>query len=361
MKPADPTRTNPSGPTGSVFPSSNDLTSQQQTPTQNITEPQPVEPIIKPNITVPEQPEPNQPTAPVFPQFQNTPPSMPAATYSNPFETVTPPVTPPQPTVPITNQASPMDPPPSPPSVGPSIQDTTPNLNEVITPRRSRSKLPILLILGILILLVAGGVGYLAYQNMQLKNKVTQTPLTQVATPTPDIYTNLKTFRSNIIPVEFKVPSDWEVSESQNQELGNQKIISVKSLDFAYEGSAISKGFEFRVGPMNDLTQKYDAFEEFTAEENKDGKNDLVVLNGIKWLKNGSSAKTLIDRTPVPVALYTGTSQANVGVILFNKILSSFRIVSQVTQSTPSASPSPNLTGPTTSPTATPAVSVDNL
>jgi flagellar basal body-associated protein FliL len=251
---------------------------------------------------------------------------------------------------PNTQQISPLDPPP------PPMAETTPgaggDLKEVITSPKPKGKFPILAILIVLIILVLGGVGFLAYQNMQLKNKAatpsgnTINPLaTPFATPTPNPYLNFKTVTGESIPVEIMIPSDWTVEQTENAELGNQKMIDAKSLDFAYEGASVSAGYEFRIGPVSDLTKKYNSFEEFSAEANKDGSYDVVVYNQIKFLKKDTTAQTLIDKTPVSIALYTTPVNETDSIILFNKILASFKILT-----------TPNVTGAQASPSATPSI-----
>ena len=281
------------------------------------------------------------------PQLNPFPESVPTMAPTNPQ----PPVNAPLPTIPTPTmlQSSPLDQPPPPPPVGTQIQEPSTDLKDVITSSKPKGKFPLAVILIILIILVLGGVGYLAYSNFQLKNKTEETPsnngLSLLPTPIPNPYANFKTFKSKIIPIEVMIPSNWAIEETENIELGNQKMVSVKSFDFAYQGASISAGFEFRIGPISDLTKKYDTFEEFTAEENKDGVSDLVVFNNIKFLKQGTTAKTLIDKTPVSIALYSSPVNTNDAIILFNKILSTFKILSS-SETTPTPA----------SPSATPAV-----
>jgi flagellar basal body-associated protein FliL len=246
---------------------------------------------------------------------------------------------------PPTQQISPLDPPP------PPMAGTTPgvggDLKEVITPSKPRGKFPLLAILIILIVLVLGGVGFLAYQNMQLKNKTASpagntisAPVTPFATPTPNPYLNFKTVQGESIPVEVMIPSNWTVEQTENAELGNQKMIDAKSLDFAYEGASVSAGYEFRIGPVSDLTKKYNSFEEFSAEANKDASYDVVVYNQIKFLKKDTTAQTLIDKTPVSIALYTAPVNETDSIILFNQILATFKILGTPSVTETPASPS---------------------
>jgi hypothetical protein len=255
------------------------------------------------------------------------------------------PVAAPQPPV---QQISPLDSPPPPPTG--SATDATSELKGVISPTKAKGKFPILAILITLIILVLAGVGFLAYQNMQLKNKTALpenniVPVTSpIPTATPNPYLNFKTVEGVAIPVSAMIPNDWTVEQSENPDLGNQRMIDAKSPDFAYQGASVSAGYEFRIGPVSDLTKKYDAFEEFSAEVNKDGSYDLVVYNGIKFLKLGTTAQTLIDKTPVTIALYTSPNDENNAIILFNKIMATFKIIStppiSTTPATPSATPS---------------------
>ena len=287
-------------------------------------------------------------TAEPIPTSQNPlPESEPTMAPTNPQPPVSAPMpTTPQPTI---MQSSPLDQPPPPPPVGTQTQEPSTDLKDVITSPKPKGKFPLVLILVILIILVLGGVGYLAYSNFQLKNKTEETPTDNEAsllpTPTLNPYANFETFKSKIISIEVMIPNDWVVEETENIELGNQKMISAKSFDFAYQGASISAGYEFRIGPISDLTKKYNTFEEFTAEENKGGVSDLVIFNNIKFLKQGTTAKTLIDKTPVTIALYTSPANTNEGIILFNKILTTFKIISS-----PVSSPTP------ASPSATPAL-----
>jgi hypothetical protein len=191
--------------------------------------------------------------------------------------------------------------------------------------------------------LVLGGVGYLAYSNFLLKKESVVEPTNNTSLlplPTPDPYANLKKYTSRIIPVEVMVPNDWVAEETENLELGDQKMVSIKSFDFAYQGASISAGYEFRIGPISNLTKKYNTFEEFSAEENKDGVSDLVVFNNTKFLKQGTTAKTLIDKTPVTIALYSSPENTNQAIILFNRIISTFKILSTSTPTPSAASPS---------------------
>jgi hypothetical protein len=280
-----------------------------------------------------------------FPESGPTPKPIVGPTNPQPTVNTSLPPTP----APTMMQSSPLDQPPPPPPVGTQIQEPSTDLKDVITPSKPRGKFPLITILVILIILVLGGVGYLAYSNSQLKNKTEVAPtnneVSLLPTPTPDPYANFKTYTSKIIPIEVMIPNDWSVEETENVELGNQKMVSAKSLDFAYQGASISAGFEFRVGPISDLTKKYNTFEEFTAEENKDGLSDLVIFNNIKFLKQGTTAKTLIDKTPVTIALYTSPDNTNDAIIMFNKILTTFKIL-ESSETTPTPA----------SPSATPAV-----
>jgi hypothetical protein len=271
--------------------------------------------------------------------FSESGPTMASTNPQPPVNAPLPPI--PQPTM---MQSSPLDQPPPPPPVGTQIQEPSTDLKDVITPSKPKGKNPLVAILIILIILVLGGVGYLAYSNFLLKNKTEETPTNNEAsllpTPTPDPYANFKTFKSKIIPIEVMILSEWIVEETEDIELGNQKMVSAKSFDFAYQGASISAGFEFRIGPISDLTKKYNTFEEFTAEENKDGVSDLVIFNNIKFLKQGTTAKTLIDKTPVSIALYSSPNNTNEAIILFNKILTTFKILSSTETSPTPASPS---------------------
>ena len=276
--------------------------------------------------------------------------SQPKMTQEPPLtqsEPITPTVPPQEPTsTPPIQSVSPLDSPPPPPLANGEMQDTA-NLKDVVISEKPKKGFPFMIILVVLIVIVLGGVGYLTYQNYQLKNKTTTpTPKTAtIPTPSPEPYVNFTTFKSHVLPIEIMIPSSWEATESANPKLANQKLITAKSSDLAYEGATISAGYQFMVGPVNDLTKKYNSFDEFSAEENKESKEDTVVLNNIKFLKEGTTAKTLIDKTPVTIALYTSPDHASDAVLIFNKILASFTIVTSakegVVEATPSAKPTP--------------------
>jgi hypothetical protein len=225
------------------------------------------------------------------------------------------------------------------------MQDTT-NLRDVIASEKPKKGSPLLLLLIFLIIIVLGGVGFLAYQNYQLA-KNTKTPaqtLTTLPTPTVEPSVTYKIYASKILPIEVMLPENWQATESANPKLGNQKVITAQSPDLNYQGSTISAGFYFTIGPVTDLTKKYNSFDEFTLEEGKTNTADLVVFNGIKFLKSGTSAKTLIEKTPVTITLYTSSDNSNKAIEFFNKILASFKLINTSSEAeviaTPSAKPS---------------------
>ena len=202
----------------------------------------------------------------------------------------------------------------------------------------------------ILVVIVLVSVGYLAYQNHLLTQQPSSNQQTTLSVPvTTNPTVEYIAFISTILPIEFMVPNDWKTQETQNNELSNQKMIDSNSSDFAYkvEGGDIASGFELRVGPVSDLTKKYDSFDAFSAEENLDGTYTQQTINGNPWLVKGNQAKTLIDNTPLTITLYSSVDRANEAVTIFNQILTSVKISTisptpiDTKNASPSASPSP--------------------
>ena len=162
--------------------------------------------------------------------------------------------------------------------------------------------------------------------------------------PTTEPSANYTTYKSNVLPVEFMMPAGWVANESQDTELADQKVIDATSPDFSYSESSIAAGFEFKVGPVNNLTKKYDSFDAFAAEENPDNLYSIMTINGISWLVKGNEAKTLLDNTPLTVALYSSSENASSASSIFSDILNSFKILTPTPSAivTPLASPSAN-------------------
>ena len=245
-----------------------------------------------------------------------------------------------------------LDPPPSPPSQPQQVESQI-NLGNAVVQEKPKRKIPVfLLILLLLVIVVIGAVGFLAYQNFNLSKNIPKTttttnqqiPLQQP--PTVDQYAGYKKFVSTILPIEFMVPSDWTTQESKDENLGNQKLIKADSPDFSYGESEIVQGYEFRIGPVTDLAKKYSSFDAFSVEENTDNLYTSKTINSVSWLVKGNEAKTLIDETPVTIALYSGTSQVTAASDIFNKILNSITITTTPVNITPTLKPA--------SPSATP-------
>lgn len=280
--------------------------------------------------------------------FQN--PQQPADVFQNQVINPSP--------QPVTSQiqqdvqaTSPLDTPPAPPSQPPVIQSQV-NLGSTVMEEKPKKKLPVFLILLLLlVVIVLGVVGFLAYQNFNLSKNITpapvQTPLSKPPVET-DIYSGYISYKSKILPVEFMIPSDWKAEETQEKDLANQKMININSSDFTYDSGAISKGYQFRVGPVNDLTKKYDSFDAFSAEENSGNLYSQKTINGAVWLIKGNEAKTLTNGTPLTVALYSSTDLASTATDFFNKILNSVKITQTAANVTPVVTIKP------ASPSATP-------
>lgn len=248
---------------------------------------------------------------------------------------------------------SPLDTPPAPPSQPQPVQNAV-NLGNAVVEEKPKRKFPIfLLLLLLLVILVLGAVGYLAFQNYQLTKKTSGSSNQQPSLKAPvtaDPYQGYVSYKSTILPIEFMTPSGWKTEESEDKDLANQKMIKSNSPDFAYQESEIASGFEFRVGPVNDLTKKYDSFDAFSAEENTDNLFSPKSVNGTTWLVKGNEAKTLINNSPVTIALYSNTNKSSDASDFFNKILNSIKI-----SVTPTVTPivTPVVTLPA-SPSATP-------
>lgn len=228
---------------------------------------------------------------------------------------------------------SPFDTPPAPPSQTQPSQAPV-DLGNTIVEDKPKKNLPFFLILLlVLVVIVLGAVGYLAYQNYNLNknlNKNSQ-PVAELTPPNneaeTDPYADFITYKSTIIPVEFMIPSAWKVDETNEPDLANQKMISVTSSDFAYENGEVSKGSEFRIGPVNDLVKKYDSFEAFSAEENSSNLYTQKIINETVWLVKGNEAKTLINNTPLTIALYAAADQTSVAPEMFTQILNTIKVV----------------------------------
>jgi hypothetical protein len=224
------------------------------------------------------------------------------------------------------------EPPPSPP---PSVVLEKPGEKSQFPapfPAKPRPKISLIVILIILAILIWLGVGFLYLQNSKLKkgaeskptnHSVALTPPASGPTATPEA--KLKTYKSSVIPLEVQLPSDWKMSESTVPALGDQRSITFESSDFALEGSQVASGYEFRVGPVSNLTKKYKTFEDFTKVENKDGKGEIITINGIQWIKFPTSAQTLVIDSPLTVALYFSDDEKDQAPSLFSQILSTFK------------------------------------
>lgn len=237
---------------------------------------------------------------------------------------------------------SPLDTPPAPAS---QTQPTAApiNLGSTIVEEKPKRKTPTFLIfLLLLVVIVLGAVGYLAYQNYVLNknintNTVTEPSLTQPTVST-DPYTGYSSYKSTILPMEFMIPSTWKAQESEEKDLANQKIIKVNSPDFSYQESTISSGFEFRVGPVNDLTKKYDSFEALAAEINATNIYTQKIINATPWLIGNTQATTLLDSKPLTVAIYSSVDMSESAIETFSKILNSIRITAVAPTTQPASS-----------------------
>ncbi len=307
-----------------------------QTPPFMTADPNPIQ-----GNTIPEQPIQPVETPQVNPVFSN-PAAFPVETNTVPQ--MVKPVTP----QPINNNmqpnmqtTSPLDTPPAPPSQPQPIQAPV-NLGSTIMEEKPKKKLPLFLIfLLFLVVIVLGAVGYLAYQNYNLNKNINKTPAqTPLSKPAAEKnpYEGYITYKSTALPIEFMVPSDWKVNETQQKDLADQKMINVDSPDFSYGEGTISKGYEFRIGPVDNLTKKYDSFDAFSAEENTGNFYSQKSINGTVWLVKSNEAKTLITNTPLTVALYSSADLAENAVEIFNKILNSVKIT-QTSSNTPTSTP----------------------
>ncbi len=287
-------------------------------------------------------------TTPVNSAFSNSSPltmdtnTQPAAGFTNPQPTAPP--------VPQNIQTtSPFDTPPAPPSQ-PQPAQAPVNLGSSILEEKPKKSLPFFLILLLfLVVVVLGAVGYLAYQNYNLSKNISKTDATssQPSLSKPEVetdpYAGYVTYKSTIIPIEFMTPASWKVEETEEKDLANQKMINVTSVDFAYGEGEISKGYEFRIGPIDDLIKKYDSFDAFSAEENSTNLYTQRSVNGTSWLIKGNEAKTLVNNTPLTIALYSSADLSSGASEIFNKILNSIKITqtsSNTPVSTVSATPS---------------------
>jgi len=265
-------------------------------------------------------------------------------TTPSPEAAATPSITPTaqQTEVPPQNTSS-LDPPPSPASPAQPTPSTV-NLENAMVQEKPKRKVPaFLIILLILVILVLGAVGYLAFQNYQMGKDLTQTPTaktTLIAPPTAIPTPGYTVFQSKILPIEFMMPSGWTAKESEDTKLADQKIIDATSPDFSYNGGSISAGFEFKVGPVNNLTKKYQTFDAFSAEENPDNLYIAKTINNTQWLVSGNEAKTLINTNPLTVALYSSADNISYATEIFNNILQSFKLLNISPTQTPTASPS---------------------
>ncbi len=242
----------------------------------------------------------------------------------------------------IPQNTSPFDPPPAPPQA-PQPDPNPVDIGSKVVDEKPKKKTPVFLfILLLLVVIVLGAVGFLAYQNRKLASSVVESSIEQTSLESPalnDPFLGYVEYKSNILPIEFKHPSGWKIEESEDPDLANQKMVTATSSDFSYEGNAISQGFQFRVGPVNDLTKKYASFDSFAAEENAGGIFTEKTINGTKWLVKDIEAKTLISNSPLTIALYANTNGAATATEVFGKILNSFKIPVSVPTSSP-ATPS---------------------
>lgn len=359
-QPAQGQADSPMTPVGEPQPLSDLPNQMPQQSTEPNPQPSAPNPFANMSATAPAQTPPENPmptntsneTSPVSPIF-STPQTSNPQTEAQPAPAPAAP-TQEQPSM-NTQTTSPFDTPPAPPTQQQASQNPT-NLQGAVVENKTKKKMPVFLI--ILLVLVAAvliTVGYLAYQNKSLLQKVASPSTTNdqslsvPPTTTPSV--DYVSFRSTILPLEFMVPSDWKTQEQQNNELSNQKMITSSSNDFQYkaEGGDVASGFELQVGPVSDLTKKYDTFEAFSAEENADNSFTQKTINGNTWLVKGNKAETLIDNSPLTVNLYSGPDQADAATTIFGQILNSMKI-------TASNTPAPT-TAATSSPSATPATS----
>ena len=226
---------------------------------------------------------------------------------------------------------SPIDPPPPPtPALDPS--STVDQPPSVLTTSKKRG-FPWALIFGIVAVLILGGVGFLAYQNMQLKKEVApvaqptpQVPLSTPplqANPTPTTAVETTSYTSDVLPIRISLPSDWTATESENKALANQRKITAESPDFTLTGDTVSAGYQLIIGPVSDLSNKYQTFDAFAAEENADSEYQVKVVNGISWLVGENIGKTLMGQTPLTITLYAMEEDSKAAAI-FDQIITSF-------------------------------------
>ena len=226
---------------------------------------------------------------------------------------------------------SPIDPPPPPtPALDPS--STVDQPPSVLTTSKKRG-FPWALIFGIVAVLILGGVGFLAYQNMQLKKEVApvaqptpQVPLSTPplqANPTPTTAVETTSYTSDVLPIRISLPSDWTATESENKALANQRKITAESPDFTLTGDTVSAGYQLIIGPVSDLSNKYQTFDAFAAEENADSEYQVKVVNGISWLVGENIGKTLMGQTPLTITLFAMEEDTKAAAI-FDQIITSF-------------------------------------
>ena len=304
------------------------------------------EPFLTPQAVTPPQPlAENSAFAPAGIQLpQDSPAPVNTTTLNDPAQIFNPAAAEnPIPNNNVSQMTSPNDPPPAPPSQ-PQMNQVQPDLTSAVVSEKPKGKTPILLIILLLLVIgVLGTVGYLAYQNYTLSKNVSDAPPSQASLKVPEVeeeeitdpYLNYVSHQSAIMPLTFMHPKGWIVNETENEELANQKMIKVNSADFSYEGSDIAQGFDLRIGPVNDLTKKSDTFEAFAAEENADNLFAQENINEHLWLVKGNEAKTLINKSPLTIALYASQENAQEAVNIFRNILNTINI-SEIPYETPS-------------------------
>ena len=229
----------------------------------------------------------------------------------------------------ISQTVSPHD---APPPLPPSNLKTPPIDERPLTIRSKSGNFSKIagLVLAITIILVLAIVGYLFYQNNILKqNTVTENSrpiiIPTSSAPTPDQTSNWINYKIQILPIELRLPPGWELSESANPELGNQKTINLYSPEFEYGEDGIIKGYQLLIGPYSELTDKYTSFDQFSTVENADERAKITTYQTIQWLKYSKSAKTLYSNIPLNVAIYSNDNDGMQAEFLFNLILPSFK------------------------------------
>src|SRR5260221_1405311 len=205
---------------------------------------------------------------------------------------------------------------------------------------------PPLIALIILVVILLGATGLLAYQNMQLQKQITKSQVNTYNSPVPsgtDETANWKTYTNTKHGYSIKYPNDWSFREFSSTKDGAGFYNTASGDVIGNEPITIN----FNQRPSNDQSVPFSDYVKIAAIKEIQGFESLVLINlvttnsGIVGYKTTWNYKTLAGEAKIslPITYFdtklpTGeTVQINLGdkndEQIYNKILSTFKFTDQ--------------------------------